>query len=59
MEGKRSIADLFDLLDYVVVANGYHLQQLDDKFCPLAGPPVERSSPGKISAGNYVIGTFS
>jgi hypothetical protein len=41
LEGKRSIADLFDLLDYVVVVNDYHLQQLDDGLCPLAGPPVE------------------
>ena len=59
LEGQRSIAEFFHILDYlieVVNSDDYKLQRLDDNHCPLASPPVERSSPGNIVAGNYVIG---
>ena len=61
MKGQRSIADFFHILDHLVRAvdaDDYKLQQLDDERRPLTGPPVERSSPGNIVAGNYLIGKF-
>ncbi|KIL63927.1 hypothetical protein M378DRAFT_163885 [Amanita muscaria Koide BX008] len=57
LEGQRSIADFFELLDYVIIsttANDYKLQKVDDTLSPLTDP-VERSSPGNIAAGNYLI----
>lgn len=56
LEGRRSIADLFELLDYVIgtTANDYKLQKVDDTLSTLTDP-VERSSPGNIAAGNYLI----
>ena len=68
MEGQRLIADFFHMLDYFVEAVGasdcagdYKLQQLGD-CCPLAPvlahPPIERSTPGNIVPGKYIIGKF-
>ncbi|KAM6490810.1 hypothetical protein JOM56_013773 [Amanita muscaria] len=57
LEGRRSIADVFELLDYVIstTTSDYKLQKVDDTLSPLTDPPVERSSPGNIAAGNYLI----
>lgn len=58
LDGQRSIADFFKLLDHLIQAvpdNGYKLQKLDDTLTPLTNPPVERSPPGNIAAGNYLI----
>lgn len=61
MEGRRPIADFFQLLDCVIrftTPGDYKLQKLDDTLSPLADPPVERSSSGNIVAGNYLIRKF-
>jgi len=58
LEGQRSIADFFYILDHhikVANADDYKLRQLDDERCPLIIPPIERSFSGKIIAGNYLI----
>lgn len=58
MAGQRLIADFFDVLDYYIEAGNadYKLTRLDDERHPLADPPLERSSPGEIMAGSYLIG---
>jgi hypothetical protein len=51
---------LFQKLDHVIrvtTANDYELQKLDT-VSPLTDPPIERSSPGNIAAGNYLIRKF-
>jgi len=57
LEGRRSIADFFRLLDHVVVTTtgDYKLQKINDTLSPLTNPPIERSSPGNITAGKYLI----
>jgi hypothetical protein len=57
LEGKRLIVDFFHMLDMLIGVNNagdYNLQKLDGER-PLSDPPVERSSPGNIEAGNYLI----
>ncbi|KIM72489.1 hypothetical protein PILCRDRAFT_16096 [Piloderma croceum F 1598] len=44
LEGQRSIADFFHILDNhitVINADDYKLRQLDDECRPLVGPPIE------------------
>ncbi|KAF8720783.1 hypothetical protein AX14_010770 [Amanita brunnescens Koide BX004] len=38
-----------------ITASDYKLQKFDDTLNTLTNPPVERSFPGNIAAGSYLI----
>ena len=59
LAGQRTISDFFKILDHAVrvLCVIYKLHNLDNALRP-SDDPVERSSPGNIVAGNYLIHKF-